>query len=100
PPSSTRSRSPRGLMPSRFHWGPRRAPCRPTRKERDAAHRTPQTVPSSARRQCLCSPRIGVRCDVGAHGRVLGFEVGMFAGSIASGTVLGAPDLVVLTLTE
>src|SRR5439155_1526953 len=30
----------------------------------------------------------------------LGFEVGMFAGSIASGTVLGAPDLVVLTLTE
>src|SRR6059036_513543 len=30
----------------------------------------------------------------------LGFEVGMFAGSIASETVLGAPDLVVLTLTE
>jgi len=30
----------------------------------------------------------------------LGFEVGMFAGSVASGTVLGAPDLVVLTLTE
>jgi carboxyvinyl-carboxyphosphonate phosphorylmutase len=30
----------------------------------------------------------------------LGFEVGMFAGSIASGTILGAPDLVVLTLTE
>src|SRR5437879_46536 len=30
----------------------------------------------------------------------LGFEVGMFAGSIASGTVLGAPDLVVVTLTE
>ncbi len=30
----------------------------------------------------------------------LGFEVAMFAGSIASGTVLGAPDLVVLTLTE
>ena len=30
----------------------------------------------------------------------LGFEVGMFAGSIASGTVLGAPDLVLLTLTE
>ncbi len=29
----------------------------------------------------------------------LGFEVGMLAGSIASGTVLGAPDLVVLTLT-
>ena len=30
----------------------------------------------------------------------LGFEIGMFAGSIASYTVLGAPDLVVLTLTE
>ena len=30
----------------------------------------------------------------------LGFEVGMLAGSIASGTVLGAPDLIVLTLTE
>jgi carboxyvinyl-carboxyphosphonate phosphorylmutase len=30
----------------------------------------------------------------------LGFEIGMFAGSIASGTVLGAPDWVVLTLTE
>jgi oxaloacetate decarboxylase len=28
------------------------------------------------------------------------FEIGMLAGSIASGTVLGAPDLVVLTLTE
>ncbi|MEE8442655.1 MAG: isocitrate lyase/phosphoenolpyruvate mutase family protein [Dehalococcoidia bacterium] len=30
----------------------------------------------------------------------LGFEVGMLAGSIASATVLGAPDLIVLTLTE
>ena len=30
----------------------------------------------------------------------LGFEVGMLAGSIASSTVLGAPDLVVLTLSE
>jgi carboxyvinyl-carboxyphosphonate phosphorylmutase len=30
----------------------------------------------------------------------LGFEVGMFAGSIASFTVLGAPDLIVLALTE
>ena len=30
----------------------------------------------------------------------LGFEVGMFAGSIASFTVLGAPDLIVLTLTR
>ena len=30
----------------------------------------------------------------------LGFEAGMFAGSIASLTVLGAPDLIVLTLSE
>jgi carboxyvinyl-carboxyphosphonate phosphorylmutase len=30
----------------------------------------------------------------------LGFELGMFAGSIASLTVLGAPDLIVLTLSE
>src|SRR5215510_5382458 len=30
----------------------------------------------------------------------LGYEVGMFAGSIASLAVLGAPDIVVLTLSE
>ena len=30
----------------------------------------------------------------------LGFEAGMFAGSIASLTVLGAPDIIVLTLSE
>lgn len=30
----------------------------------------------------------------------LGFEVGMFAGSTASLTVLGAPDLIVLTMSE
>src|SRR5215468_11105387 len=30
----------------------------------------------------------------------LGFEIGMFAGSTASMTVLGAPDLIVLTLSE
>lgn len=30
----------------------------------------------------------------------LGFETGIFAGSVASLTVLGAPDLIVLTLTE
>src|SRR6195952_2363346 len=30
----------------------------------------------------------------------VGFEVGMFAGSIGSFAVLGAPDLIVLTLTE
>jgi len=30
----------------------------------------------------------------------LGFNVGIFASSIASATVLGAPDLALLTLTE
>jgi carboxyvinyl-carboxyphosphonate phosphorylmutase len=30
----------------------------------------------------------------------VGFEVGIFAGSVASMTVLGAPDLIVLTLSE
>src|SRR5258706_16477427 len=30
----------------------------------------------------------------------LGFEVGMFAGSTGSLSVLGAPDIIVLTLTE
>jgi carboxyvinyl-carboxyphosphonate phosphorylmutase len=30
----------------------------------------------------------------------LGFEIGMFAGSIASLTVLGAPDIIVVTLSE
>src|ERR1700752_3091109 len=30
----------------------------------------------------------------------LGFEMGMFAGSVASLAVLGAPDLIVLTLSE
>jgi len=30
----------------------------------------------------------------------LGFETGMFAGSVASLAVLGAPDVIVLTLTE
>jgi carboxyvinyl-carboxyphosphonate phosphorylmutase len=30
----------------------------------------------------------------------IGFECGMFAGSIASAVVLGAPDLILLTLTE
>ena len=30
----------------------------------------------------------------------IGFEIGMFAGSIASLTIIGAPDLVIITLTE
>src|SRR5579862_9027483 len=30
----------------------------------------------------------------------LGFEIGMFAGSVASLAVLGAPDIILLTLTD
>ena len=30
----------------------------------------------------------------------IGFEIGMFAGSVASHTVLGAPDHIVLTLVN
>ncbi|HLI23204.1 MAG TPA: isocitrate lyase/PEP mutase family protein, partial [Stellaceae bacterium] len=30
----------------------------------------------------------------------LGYEIGMFSGSVASLTILGAPDLVVVTLSE
>lgn len=31
---------------------------------------------------------------------VVGFEIGMLGGSIASHAILGAPDVVVMTLTE
>ena len=52
-----------------------------------------QDRPASIRARCSTrSPR--------ASPRNSGFEIGMFAGSIASFTVLGAPDLIVLTLTE
>ena len=39
------------------------------------------------------SPAIRIAADIG-------FEVAMMAGSVASQTVLGAPDLIVLTLSE
>ena len=46
---------------------------------------------------------IRLRCSDAISARLaedLGFEAGTFAGSIASFTVLGAPDIVMLTLTE
>jgi oxaloacetate decarboxylase len=61
------------------------------------------------RRQRLRAIIAGPRCIYpgsvfdAISGRIaedLGFEAGMFAGSVASFTVLGAPDVVVLTLTE
>jgi carboxyvinyl-carboxyphosphonate phosphorylmutase len=61
------------------------------------------------RRERLCSLIAGPRCIYpgsvydAISARIaedLGFEAGMFAGSIGSFAVLGAPDVVVLTLTE
>jgi carboxyvinyl-carboxyphosphonate phosphorylmutase len=66
-------------------------------------------VKVTARRERLREILSGDQCVLPASvhdplaGRIaqdLGFEVAMFAGSIASLAVLGAPDLVLLTLTE
>jgi carboxyvinyl-carboxyphosphonate phosphorylmutase len=63
----------------------------------------------TARRQKLRAIFNGTRCihpgsvydPISARvAEDLGFEAGMFAGSVASLTVLGAPDIIVLTLTE
>jgi carboxyvinyl-carboxyphosphonate phosphorylmutase len=63
----------------------------------------------SARRKAFRGILTGARCvhpgsvfdPISARiAEDLGFELGMFAGSVASMTVLGAPDLIVLTLTE
>jgi carboxyvinyl-carboxyphosphonate phosphorylmutase len=63
----------------------------------------------SARRKAFREILAGARCvhpgsvfdPISARiAEDLGFELGMFAGSVASMTVLGAPDLIVLTLTE
>lgn len=52
-----------------------------------------------AREQCIQPASIfdPISSRLAAH---LGFEIGMFAGSVASGVVLGAPDLTVITLSE
>ncbi len=61
-----------------------------------AANATAQTIAGGA-----CIHPGSVHDAISARiAEELGFEVGMFAGSIASFTVLGAPDLIVLTLTE
>lgn len=66
-----------------MHWTDRRERYRATIAGKDCSH--PGSVYDAI------SARIAEE---------LGFEIGMFAGSIASFTVLGAPDLIVLTLTE
>ena len=52
-----------------------------------------------AREQCIQPASIfdPISSRLATH---LGFEIGMFAGSVASGVVLGAPDLTVITLSE
>ena len=66
-----------------MHWGERRARFRAVLEGERCVHPGSVFDPISAR-----------------IAEELGFEVGMFAGSVASMTVLGAPDLIVLTLTE
>jgi len=66
-----------------MHWTDRRERCRATIAGEACIH--PGSVHDAI------SARIAEE---------LGFEIGMFAGSIASFAVLGAPDLIVLTLTE
>src|SRR5205807_132206 len=68
-----------------------------------------QAMDWTERRQRFRAILAGVRCvhpgsvfdPISARiAEDLGFEVGMFAGSTGSLSVLGAPDLIVLTLTE
>jgi carboxyvinyl-carboxyphosphonate phosphorylmutase len=67
------------------------------------------TVTSTQKRQAFRAVLAGTRCLYPASvfdpisarlAEDIGFETAMMAGSIASQTVLGAPDLIVLTLTE
>ena len=66
-----------------MNWGPRRERFRSLLEDTACLHPASVFDPVSAR-----------------LAEDAGFEVGMFAGSIASLAVLGAPDLTVLTLTE
>src|SRR5690606_23686559 len=66
-----------------MHWTPRRERFRQVLAGRECVHPASVFDPISAR----------IAED-------LGYEVGMFAGSIASFTALGDPDLILLTLTE
>ena len=66
-----------------MHWTPRREEFRRLMETETCYHPGSVFDPISAR----------IAEDIG-------FEIGMFAGSVASLTVLGAPDLIVLTLSE
>ncbi len=66
-----------------MRWDERRERLRAVLEGKDCIHPASVFDPVSAR----------IAAD-------LGFELGMFAGSVASLTVLGAPDLTLITLTE
>lgn len=66
-----------------MHWTPRREAFRAIIESRKCVHPGSVFDPISAR-----------------IAEEVGFEVGMYAGSVASLAVLGAPDIVLLTLTE
>jgi carboxyvinyl-carboxyphosphonate phosphorylmutase len=78
-------------------------------KKGDAFRRRKAVKTPAQNREALRAILAGPRCVYPASvfdpisGRIasdLGFEMAMFAGSVASMTVLGAPDLIVLTLSE
>ena len=61
----------------------------------------PTTAPTAAPTAATCVHPASVFDPISARiAEDLGFELGMFAGSTASLTVLGAPDLILLTLSE
>ena len=66
-----------------MHWTPRREAFRALIEGNKCVHPGSVFDPISAR-----------------IAEEVGFEVGMYAGSVASIAVLGAPDIVLLTLTE
>jgi len=66
-----------------MHWGDRREKFRAVLEGGACVHPASVFDPMSAR----------LAADIG-------YEIGMFSGSVASLTILGAPDLVVLTLSE
>ena len=66
-----------------MHWTPRREEFRRLLRTEACYHPGSVFDPISAR----------IAEDIG-------FEIGMFAGSVASLTVLGAPDYIVLTMSE
>ena len=80
-------------MPLTFHW------FLPTNGDSrhvvGGGHGTPVTAAGGDR-----PPTVRYLAQIARAAEDLGFELGMLAGSVASLAVLGAPDIIVLTLTE